>query len=220
MHAPTSRPRPVPLARLLPLVCSLALAALVALAPAQPALARWLLPRGGTVVVAGTWGASLVLHAAPGADQPVVASVPEGTELTVSGAPVWAGDGLYYPVRHPSGVAGWAFDLYLAAGRFSIFSSGFSIQARVTGYSDGPEGGALGFLTRTSTVTRWGVAAVDPSVIPLGARLLIQGLPGVYQAEDTGSGVVGRWVDVWFPTPEAARAFGVHDGVVVTVLGW
>jgi 3D (Asp-Asp-Asp) domain-containing protein len=64
------------------------------------------------------------------------------------------------------------------------------------------------------------VVAVDPSVIPLGSRMIIQGIPGVFQAEDTGSGIVGAWVDIWFPTPAAARQFGLHDGVVVTVLGW
>jgi 3D (Asp-Asp-Asp) domain-containing protein len=190
------------------------------LAPATPAQARWLLPAGGRAVVAGTLYGGMGVHARPGPDDPVLAVLPEGTEVMVTGAPVWAGDGLYYPIRYSPEIYGWGFDFYLAAGDVSIFASGFSIRARLTGYSDGPEGGAIGFITRTGTVTRWGTVAVDPAVIPLGSRVIIQGMPGVYQAEDTGSGVRGEWLDIWFPTPEAARQFGVHDGIVVTVLGW
>jgi len=189
------------------------------LAPAPPAQARWLLPAGGAAVVAGTQGGGMQVHSAPGPTGPVVAILPEGTQVVVTGAPVWVGDGLYYPISYSPQVFGWGFDLYLAAGTPAIFSSGFSIRARVTGYSDGPEGGAIGFITYIGTVTRWGTVAVDPAVIPLGSRVLIAGMPGVYEAEDTGSGVRGNWVDVWFPTPQAARQFGVYDGVMVTVLG-
>ena len=204
------------------LVLLAALAAVVGvwIAPALPAEARWLLPRGGTAVVAGTMGGNLLLHDGPGPDTPVVGTLREGTEITITGAPVWAGDGLYYPLEHEDGLRGWALDLYLAAGDASIFSTGFTIYARLTGYSDGPEGGAIGFVTYSGNITRWGTVAVDPEVIPLGSRLIIHGMPGVYEAEDTGSGVKGNWVDIWFPTPEGARAFGLHDDALVTVLGW
>src|SRR5438105_8685329 len=128
-HTLVQRGRAFPL-----LVALLAVTAVWAL-PA-PVSARWLLPRGHPAVVAGTLGGGLAIHAQPGADEPIVAVVPEGAVLTVLGGPVWAGDGLYYPVRHPHGERGWAFDLYLAAGDQAVFSSGFSIYARLTGYSD------------------------------------------------------------------------------------
>ncbi len=206
--------------RLIPLLVSVGVATLLWLAPANPVLARWLIEPGRIAVVAGTLDRGLLLHAQPNATSEVVALLPEGTQVTISGDPVWDGHGNYYPVTHALGPSGWAFDLYLAEGDISIFASGFSILARITAYSDGPEGGAIGFITRSGTVTRWGVVAVDPSVIPLGSRLLIAGMPGVYQAEDTGSGVIGNWVDVWLPTPEEARNFGSYEPVMVTVLGW
>lgn len=37
--------------------------------------------------------------------------------------------------------------------------------------------------------------AVDPNVIPLGSKLLINGV--VYTAEDIGSKVKGKVIDVW-----------------------
>ena len=49
--------------------------------------------------------------------------------------------------------------------------------------------------------------AVDPSYIPLGARLLIQGL-GERVAEDIGGAIRGRHLDVFFPTHAEAVAFG------------
>src|SRR5438874_2469468 len=112
--------------RAIPVLVSLLAATAVWLLPAPVVTARWLLPRGHPAVVAGTLGGGLAIHAQPGAEEPIVAVVPEGAVLTVLGEPVWAGDGLYYPVRHPHGERGWAFDLYLAAGDQAVFSSGFS----------------------------------------------------------------------------------------------
>lgn len=62
--------------------------------------------------------------------------------------------------------------------------------------------------TRSGTAVRSGVVATDPAVIPLGSRLTIEGLPGLYSAEDTGSGVKGNHVDVWFASCPAALNWG------------
>lgn len=48
--------------------------------------------------------------------------------------------------------------------------------------------------------------AVDPKVIPIGSRLLINGT--VYTAEDVGGGVKGKHIDVFFDTHAQARQFG------------
>jgi 3D (Asp-Asp-Asp) domain-containing protein len=52
-----------------------------------------------------------------------------------------------------------------------------------------------------------GVVAVDPAIIPLGTRLTIPGY-GEGVAADTGSGVVGNTIDLWFPTFADALAWG------------
>jgi cystine transport system substrate-binding protein len=59
--------------------------------------------------------------------------------------------------------------------------------------------------TATGLPVGWGIAAVDPSVIPLGTRLVVPGY-GVAVAADTG--VYGASVDLWFPTAAQADAWG------------
>jgi 3D (Asp-Asp-Asp) domain-containing protein len=53
--------------------------------------------------------------------------------------------------------------------------------------------------TATGTYVHWGSVAVDPHVIPLGARLFIPHY-GYGKAEDTGGAIVGRHVDEWRPS--------------------
>jgi len=61
--------------------------------------------------------------------------------------------------------------------------------------------------TATGLPTGWGIAAVDPSVIPLGTRLTIPGY-GEAIAADVGSAVQGATIDLWFPTVAQALAWG------------
>lgn len=68
-------------------------------------------------------------------------------------------------------------------------------------------GYALAGDTATGMPAGPGVVAVDPSVIPLGSRLVIPGY-GDAVAADTGSGVRGAMIDLWFPTQAQARAWG------------
>jgi 3D (Asp-Asp-Asp) domain-containing protein len=63
--------------------------------------------------------------------------------------------------------------------------------------------------TATGAPTGWGVVAVDPAVIPLGTRLTIPGY-GDAVAADTGAGVSGATIDLWFPTREEALAWGAR----------
>jgi 3D (Asp-Asp-Asp) domain-containing protein len=76
----------------------------------------------------------------------------------------------------------------------------------VTGYTDRG-------LTATGTPARWGVVAVDPRVIPLGAWVRVAGYAAVFRAEDTGGLIVGRRVDIWFPTAAACYASTGWRGV-------
>jgi peptidoglycan DL-endopeptidase CwlO len=69
-----------------------------------------------------------------------------------------------------------------------------------TGYS-------LPGRTATGIPVAWGVVAVDPSVIPLGTKMTIPGY-GVGIAADTGPGVYGTSIDLWFPSIAQALAWG------------
>jgi 3D (Asp-Asp-Asp) domain-containing protein len=92
------------------------------------------------------------------------------------------------------------------------------IQATVTGYANGADGGAVGSMTASGVRTHWGTVAADWRVYPLGTRLQIEGFPNViFVVEDTGGGVHGNIFDVWFPDLPTAVAFGTKT-LKVTVL--
>ena len=79
-------------------------------------------------------------------------------------------------------------------------AAGRTLTVVATGYS-------LPGHTATGLPVGWGVAAVDPSVIPLGTRMTIPGY-GPAVAADLGSGVRGTIIDLWFPTLAQANAWG------------
>ncbi len=83
----------------------------------------------------------------------------------------------------------------------TVSTTGYSIRGR----------------TATGLQTGWGVAAVDPSVIPLGTRMTIPGY-GVAVAADTGGAVRGAEIDLWFPSPAEALAWGRRT-VTITLHG-
>ncbi len=85
--------------------------------------------------------------------------------------------------------------------------TGRTITVVATGY-------ALGGSTSTGLPVGWGVAAVDPSVIPLGTHMTVPGY-GDAVAADTGGAVVGDRIDLWFPSRARAGAWGRR---VVTVV--
>lgn len=87
-----------------------------------------------------------------------------------------------------------------AARTLTVVATGYSIHGR----------------TATGVTTGWGIAAVDPAVIPLGTRFSIPGY-GTAVAADIGGAVRGAAVDLWFPTLAQARAWGRR--VVTITLG-
>jgi 3D (Asp-Asp-Asp) domain-containing protein len=91
-----------------------------------------------------------------------------------------------------------------------VIVQGRVLQATVTGY-------CLRGTMRSGRTVYAGAVATDPRVIPLGSRLHIEGLGGNYTAEDTGGGVHGAHVDVWFPSCSAAIQWG-RQTRTVTVL--
>ncbi|MDF2963796.1 MAG: hypothetical protein K0S39_5531 [Paenibacillus sp.] len=73
-------------------------------------------------------------------------------------------------------------------------------------------------VTKSGTYVEEGrTVAVDPSVIPFGTKLYIEGI-GYRTAEDTGSAIIGGRLDVYFEDLEEARQFGLQRGVTIYVL--
>lgn len=82
---------------------------------------------------------------------------------------------------------------------------------RITAYCACPEccGQWADGITFTGTeATPDRTVAVDPSVIPLGSTVLIDGQE--YVAEDVGGAIKGARIDIFFPTHQAALQFGVQ----------
>jgi 3D (Asp-Asp-Asp) domain-containing protein len=77
-----------------------------------------------------------------------------------------------------------------------------------TGYS-------LTGRTSTGVSVAYGIAAVDPSVIPLGTSFSVPGY-GEAVAADTGGAVQGARIDLWFPTRAEALAWGTRT-VTITL---
>jgi 3D (Asp-Asp-Asp) domain-containing protein len=86
-----------------------------------------------------------------------------------------------------------------------------TLIATVTAY-------CLSGVMRNGAQTHSGAAATDPSVIPMGTRMRIEGLGGEYRAEDTGSGVRGAHVDVWMARCADALNWG-RQTRMVEILG-
>jgi 3D (Asp-Asp-Asp) domain-containing protein/septal ring factor EnvC (AmiA/AmiB activator) len=53
----------------------------------------------------------------------------------------------------------------------------------------------------------WGTVAVDTDVFPFGTKMYIPGY-GDGVAADRGSAIIGKIIDIWFPTCGQARAWG------------
>jgi 3D (Asp-Asp-Asp) domain-containing protein len=88
---------------------------------------------------------------------------------------------------------------------------GKEITCEATAYSV-----ECGDYTATGHKVKWGIIAVDPSVIPLYSEVYIEGY-GYFIALDTGEAIVGNRIDIWFPTIEDALNFGIKT-VKVTIL--
>jgi 3D (Asp-Asp-Asp) domain-containing protein len=81
-----------------------------------------------------------------------------------------------------------------------VAAHGTTLTVVATGYS-------ISGSTSSGLPTGWGVAAVDPSVIPLGTHLSVPGY-GAAVASDTGPAIQGAVIDLWFPSEEQALAWG------------
>jgi 3D (Asp-Asp-Asp) domain-containing protein len=184
--------------------------------------------------VDGTGDQGLQVREGPGIDFAVQAVIYEGATVRVLEGPRFDRDGRsWYKITgfNRASSTGWSAGDYLAgsppAPRDTVMAaSGVSVagaqtfMATITAYTyQVPGNGAHGTITKSGTQARWGTVAVDPRVIPLGTRLMIDGFDNVFIAEDTGGGVRGDHVEIFYTTYQAAMDFGVQRRAVTVLPG-
>ena len=117
-----------------------------------------------------------------------LAPVPEVVEVDNSAAEVSNVSEVAEPVNYDDG---------------SNYAAVMAMEATAYLPTDGSGAG----ITATGIPATYGVAAVDPSVIPLGSRLYIPGY-GEAIAADTGSAIYGYKIDLCMESYDQAMQFG------------
>lgn len=199
-----------------------ALSLLVASGPVIEAQAG--IPLGDSAYVLGTNGSGVKVRSGPGPTYDILGVAPEKARVDVLSGPQSDGDLNWYQIRTTDGaeqqVRGWLAAMYLVSST-SVRTSPEgtvgtrSFEGKITGYVSGV--GGVGYYTATGTRVRYGTVSVDPRFIPMGSLMLIDGLDGVFTAEDTGGAVRGAVVDVWFPDLQTALNWS-NRYRIVTVL--
>jgi 3D (Asp-Asp-Asp) domain-containing protein len=153
-------------------------------------------PFGRQVTKDATVPKGLVLVATPGV---------EGVAYGPPGHPFWAVPPT--PERLLQGTA--RVQILVAGGHRYPYLRVLTMVA--TAYNGSPSmNGAWGAVSAwTGKPLEPGDVAVDPTVIPLGTHLYVQGY-GPALADDTGSAIVGDRIDLYFAEPAAAVA---HYGI-------
>jgi 3D (Asp-Asp-Asp) domain-containing protein len=184
--------------------------------------------------VDGTGDQGLQVREGPGLDYAVEAVVFEGATVRVVEGPRFDRDGhSWYKITgfNRGSTTGWSSGEFLLGSAPSprdtvTAASGVSVagaqsfMATITAYTyQVPGNGAHGSITKSGTQARWGTVAVDPGVIPLGTRLMIDGFDDVFIAEDTGGGVRGDHVEIFFYENQSALNFGVQRRAVTVLPG-
>ncbi|MGL5560135.1 MAG: SH3 domain-containing protein [Paraclostridium dentum] len=63
-------------------------------------------------------------------------------------------------------------------------------------------------ITSTGTTPKWGTIAVDPTVIPYGTKVYIPKFDMVFTAEDCGSAIKGKRIDIFMNSEAECVKFG------------
>lgn len=63
-------------------------------------------------------------------------------------------------------------------------------------------------ITSTGTVPKWGTIAVDPTVIPYGTKVYIPKFDMVFTAEDCGSAIKSKRIDIFMNSESECVKFG------------
>lgn len=98
----------------------------------------------------------------------------------------------------------------------NVTLTAYSAGVESTGKSKGDKG--YGITASGTTVTEGRTIAVDTDVIPMGWWVYIEGV-GFRRAEDKGSAVKGKKIDLYFESETYAQKFGTKKGYTVYVIG-
>lgn len=131
-------------------------------------------------------------------------ALPEGKKLIVRGRQPSSKPGQkFVPRTVLQGGPGYKaekLNQLVEKGSMAMLATGYSPHAPSTApYNDG--------FSAVGLAAGYGLAAVDPQVIPLGTRLYVEGY-GYAIAADVGGGIDGRQIDLCFNTHENALRFG------------
>ncbi|RXT08993.1 3D domain-containing protein [Ammoniphilus sp. CFH 90114] len=88
----------------------------------------------------------------------------------------------------------------------------------VTHTGKGPDHPHYGITASGRRAKEGHTIAVDPSVIPLGTWVYIEGV-GFRRAEDTGGAVKGNKIDIFYESDQSAHRFGKKRAKAVYVIG-
>ena len=94
-------------------------------------------------------------------------------------------------------------------------NSGKTMTMEATAYSTAQPGLSRYTANGTDLHTNPRVIAVDPSVIPLGTKVTVEGY-GTYIAADTGGAIKGNRIDIHFSTVQECINFG-RKNVKITI---
>jgi 3D (Asp-Asp-Asp) domain-containing protein len=114
--------------------------------------------------------------------------------------------------RQRAGQAPWVLvglgpEMSVRFPEFGLARRPLSLEA--TGYDPGPVDNTRGWVgvTKSGERARFGIAAVDPKLIPLGSFLYIEGY-GPALAADIGGAIKGQRIDLCFNSTRQANAWG------------
>jgi 3D (Asp-Asp-Asp) domain-containing protein len=171
--------------------------ALTAIAAATGGRGYWLLLANGTVRGFGTAPNFGSGRTAPGVAASALASSPAGAGYVLATTARRPGDNLFVKTR-AIGRAGHREAASVVLRPALKLLGNFLVTCYdLTGIT------ASGELAGPQSV------AVDPSVIPLGTQIYVQGI-GLRTADDTGGAIVGDHVDIWEPTYYACADWGAQ----------
>lgn len=111
-------------------------------------------------------------------------------------------EGNWTKVKHKEKI-GYVYSKY-TSNKLKLDGSKESMNVKATAYAGDT-------ITSTGTTPKWGIIAVDPSVIPYGTKVYILEFDKVFIAEDTGSAIKGNRIDIFMYTEDHCNQWGVRN---------